>query len=605
MNLEDLVEAHLSGEQPTVPPELREDFELALAGHHAIEFALGETLVESQATLIDRPAPSLSDDYEIVRELGRGGMGVVYLARQKSLGRNVAVKVLRPGEVTFGPLVKRFMDEAKHLARLRHPNIVPIHEVGQAGDEPYFTMDYIEGEPLSAVLARERLSPTRALAIWRQAAEAVQHAHENGTIHRDLKPGNILVDASGHAFVTDFGLARDLTRESNLTRSGEVMGTPAYMSPEQAQGQSELIGEATDVHALGVILYEMLSGQVPWGHDVPALMMARLIMDEPPPLRKHDRRIPRDLETICLKAMAKAPDRRYASVRAFLEDIRRFEAGEPVLARRPGPLHRAARFVRRHLKLVAAVTGAVAITAAVLLAIAPRLFDKSAEELIKWADEQHASGEHGAALKTYARAYRKATGADRPNILESMLRCGREAKDPKFIAEAAQDILEVDPDVSFQEFDYKVGEVWGQRQNAKDLGRLKPDEKRRLMEIGEKRLLMVLASTHCKEEEKKDAEMHLGRVRVMLAALKTAPELVFELPLGDPSELLLKAADPDGYEWSRGMAAFAAGFELEASGELPAALKAYRQAYDLMRPAFPTYSGRTSHIRAGREVEQD
>src|SRR5262249_8419421 len=210
-------------------------------------------------------------DYEMVRGLGRGGMGVVYLANQKSLGRPVAVKVLRPGEATFAPLVKRFLDEARHLARLRHPNIVSIHEIGQAGSEPYFTMDYVEGQPLSALLARgrrstsqpgpatgtapaapadggaapaehtphARLAPTHALALLKQAAAGVQHAHEHGIIHRDLKPGNILVDAAGQAYVTDFGLARDRAQSSKLTASGEILGTPAYMAPEQARGQKE------------------------------------------------------------------------------------------------------------------------------------------------------------------------------------------------------------------------------------------------------------------------------------------------------------------------------------------------------------------------------
>src|SRR5258708_3819859 len=375
---------------------------------------------------VDRPPPSLPGDYEIVRELGRGGMGVVYLARQKSLGRDVAIKVLRPGETTFGPLVKRFLDEARHLAHLRHPNIVSIHEIGQADSEPYFTMDFVEGQPLSAKLARHepgseesrtRLPPSQALALLKQAAAGDEHAHAHGIIHRDLKPANILIDASGHAYVTDFGLARDMAHDSNLTRSGEALGTPAYMAPEQARGQKELIGEATDVHALGVILYEMLTGQLPYGGGSPADVIVHLITDEPVPPRKIDPRIPRDLETICLKAMAKTPDRRYASVRAFLEDIRRFESGEPVLARRPGMLFHTRRFVRRHGKLAAAVL----LTAGVLLALAPRLFDKSVDELVAWGNEQVASGQQTAALRTYARAYRKASGGERRNILQLIL----------------------------------------------------------------------------------------------------------------------------------------------------------------------------------------
>src|SRR5262249_7385620 len=280
----------------------------------------------------------------------------------------------------------------------------------------FFTMDYVDGKPLSALLAgtspttslpaappadpavattpyeppkeiapatrdtapsRVRLPPAQALALLKQIAAGGQHAHEHGIIHRDLKPANVLVDAAGHAYVTDFGLARDTAQGSDLTRSGEVMGTPSYMAPEQARGQKELIGEATDVHALGVILYEMLTGQLPYGGGSPADGIGRLITDDPVPPRKIDARIPRDLEPICLKAMAKTPDRRYGSVRALLEDIRRFESGEPVLARRPGLLVQTRRFVRRHAKLATAVL----VTAGVLLALAPPPFDKSVAEL--------------------------------------------------------------------------------------------------------------------------------------------------------------------------------------------------------------------------------
>ena len=524
--------------------------------------------------LVDRPPPTLPGDYEIVRELGRGGMGVVYQARQKSLGRDVAVKVLRPGETTFGPLVKRFLDEARHLAHLRHPNIVSIHEIGQADSEPYFTMDYVEGRPLSAMLARNepgrhatgtRLPPSQALALLKQAAAGVEHAHAHGIIHRDLKPANILVDSSGHAYVTDFGLARDIAQDSNLTRSGEVMGTPAYMSPEQARGQKELIGEATDVHALGVILYEMLSGQLPYGGGSPADVIVRLITDEPTPPRKIDPRIPRDLETICLKAMAKTPDRRYASVRAFLEDIRRFESGEPVLARRPGFLFHARRFVRRQWKPAVAVL----VTAVVLLALAPRLFDKSVDELVAWGNEQAASGQQAAALTTYARAYRKASGGERREILQLLLVAARSVKDPKEAASALADIVNVDPEVSFQEFDHAVGEAWGRREMHRDLGGMRPEDKRHLLEIGEKRLQMVVSSAYCSEAEKQDAAKHLAEARQLLALLDTSPDLVFVLPGGTAEELLGRAGSADDLvtnPWGRGLAAFAAGLRLEETG---------------------------------------
>jgi serine/threonine protein kinase len=332
----------------------------------------------------------------MVRELGRGGMGVVYLVQQKSLGRMVALKLLRPGEATFGRLLQRFLEEARHLARLRHPNIVSVHEVGRAGDEPYFTMDYVEGEPLSAVLARERLSPTYALALWKQAAEAVQHAHSQGIIHRDLKPGNVLIDSGGEAYVTDFGLARDMTQSSQITRSGEVMGTPAYMAPEQALGQIDCIGEVTDVHGLGVILYELLTGAAPYGNDAPARVLVRLLNEQPPLLRRIDKRVPHELETICLKAIAKEPSRRYATVRAFLEDVHRFESGTPVQARRPSMIYRTMRLIRQHGKIAAAVLA----TVAVMLALTSWAVSPGTQDLIVAGDERVSGGEHSAAVQT-------------------------------------------------------------------------------------------------------------------------------------------------------------------------------------------------------------
>src|SRR5262245_34410765 len=225
----------------------------------------------------------------------------------------------------------------------------------------------------------------------------------------------------------------------------------------------------------------MLTGQLPYGCDSPANVIVRLLTDEPTPPRRIDRRIPRDLETICLKAMAKAPDRRYASVRAFLEDVRRFESGEPVQARRPGPIQHAGRFVRRHWKLAAAVVVTAAVAVVVVLALAPRLFDKSVEELRQWAQEQQSRGQYGSAVSIYARAYMKSPEDQRREILHSLLYCARAANDPNAVAAAVLDILDVDPDVSFQEFDFAVGKAWAERQQTRDLGRLSPEEKRRVL----------------------------------------------------------------------------------------------------------------------------
>jgi predicted Ser/Thr protein kinase/tetratricopeptide (TPR) repeat protein len=606
MNLEDLVEAHLAGEQPDVPAELRDEFDRAVAGHEALQYALGETVALSEPGPADRPPPDLPDDYEIVRELGRGGMGVVYLVRQKSLGRLVAVKVLRPGEVTFDRLVKRFLEEARHLARLRHANIVSVHEIGQAANEPYFTMDYVEGEPLSVLLARGRLSPSRALAILKQAAEGVRYAHAQGIIHRDLKPANILLDPQGHAYVTDFGLARDMTQTSKLTRSGEVMGTPAYMAPEQALGESHLIGEATDVHALGVILYEMLTGQPPYGSDAPANVMVRLLKEEPPAPRQLDRRIPRDLETVCLKAMAKTPEQRYASVQAFLEDLRRFEAGEPVRARRPGLLVHAGRIALRFWKPVAAL----ALVAVLVVTLAPRLFDKTVEQLVAVADEQRAAGEYSAAIRVYRRALAKAPVEERRAILDKMLRCCAEINDDKNALEACLLVMETDPDVSFGKYDYLVAQAVVTRIRSQDVNqsiRFANDKNRALLQLARKRLQIFLDGGQGTEAERKEGAETLTVVQKALAnepiAYSSSPDPRPELPEGTPAELLRRAKDPKLGMWERGKAAYAAGLVLEKSGDKAAALDACRQAYDLMRRVYPAYTGMTWAIMSSGPIE--
>ena len=417
----------------------------------------------------DRTPPQLPADYRIVREIGSGGMGVVYLAEQKSLGRNIAVKVLRPGEVAFGPLVQRFMDEAKHLAKLRHPNIVPIHEVGEATGEPYFTMDFVDGCSLADLLKEGPLSPSRTLALFKQMATAVAHAHSHSIIHRDLKPANVLVareerltadehqsaGVNEHVFVSDFGLARDLSSDSGLTGSGAILGTPAYMAPEQARGQTKLIGEATDVHALGAILYEMLTGRAPYGKGAAADVFVRLLETEPTPPRTLDKRIPRDLETICLKALSKKPERRYGSVQAMLADIERFETGTPILARRTSLLERAGRVVWRQRKSIAAVTIAVAIC----LMVIRILFDRSAEQLMLWGHEYHASGEHAEAVRMFERAAQVASGSERHAALELMLRCADKADDAKAVIDAALMIMEYDPDRSFEDRDWLVAQA--------------------------------------------------------------------------------------------------------------------------------------------------
>lgn len=273
-------------------------------------------------------------DYEIVEEIARGGVGIIYRARQKSLNRIVAIKVLLAGEAASEEQVSRFYQEAKAAARLRHPNIVSIYEVGRIEGVHYFSMELVEGISLNHLIARGQLNYRRIVSIITQVAEAVDYAHQKSIIHRDLKPANIILDNQNIVKVTDFGLARDVSgKETNITRDGQVMGTPAYMPPEQAAGHSNEIDERSDVYSIGAVLYEMLTGHSPFVAETPLGVIMKVLHDDPPLPRKHDQSIPRDLETICLKAMMKSKFNRYRTAKAFAEDLRRFSSGEPILAK--------------------------------------------------------------------------------------------------------------------------------------------------------------------------------------------------------------------------------------------------------------------------------
>ncbi|MCP5041293.1 MAG: serine/threonine protein kinase [bacterium] len=296
--------------------------------------------------------PSLPDDYEIRDELGRGGMGIVYRAHQQSLDRDVAVKVLRPGDLIFGDAIQRFEREARSLARLRHRHIVSVHEVGNVDGFVYFTMDLVEGRTLGELIEERAITTTQAVRLLRQVASAIAYAHSRGVVHRDLKPANILVDNTGDAFVVDFGLARDLSAVAPNTLSGQLIGTPTYMSPEQALGDTARIGEPADIYALGVVLYECLAGRAPFA-DLPlAKLMQAVIEEAPPPLRRQNPKVPGDLQVICEKAMAKQPEQRYATVQAFAEDLERFASGRAIEARPPSKVYRLRQFAAKHRRKV-------------------------------------------------------------------------------------------------------------------------------------------------------------------------------------------------------------------------------------------------------------
>ncbi len=319
-------------------------------------------------------------EYEIVRELARGGMGVVYEALQSSLGRRVALKVLHPGMVLSDNARERFAREATTAARLHHTHIVPVYAVGEEEGVHYYAMQYIDGPSLKGCLEGMRAEGSHPTAVhfrraagWgRQVAEALAYAHGEGTIHRDVKPSNLLLDGRDHVWVTDFGLARR-SAEITITASGDVVGTARYMSPEQASGGHAQLDARTDVYSLGATLHELVCLQPAVPGDSREEVLGRIAQRTPPPLRRVSRDVPRDLETIVSRCLEKERARRYPSARELAEDLRRFLDREPIRARRVSPLAKAWRLLRRHrLRVGAAVLLVALATLAAVLAVSSR-----------------------------------------------------------------------------------------------------------------------------------------------------------------------------------------------------------------------------------------
>jgi WD40 repeat protein len=327
--------------------------------------------VGSAASPPGRSPVKIFGDFELTRELGRGGMGVVFQARQISLNRPVALKMIRAETLASEEQRRRFRNEAEAVATLDHPKIVPIFEVGEHEGQPYFAMKLIDGAGLDRRL--EALSGDfRAVAeLVASAAEAVHHAHCRGILHRDLKPANILVDAEGRPHITDFGLAKRIEGDSELTNSGSIVGTPAFMAPEQASGRRGTMTTATDVYGLGSVLYCLLAGRPPFVGDSVADTLEQVRERAPEPPSRADRQIPKDLEVICLKCLEKSPSQRYHSAEDLVDDLRKWLAGEPIRARPVGPATRIAMWCRRRPALagLASAAGLLAVLVAVLGAI--------------------------------------------------------------------------------------------------------------------------------------------------------------------------------------------------------------------------------------------
>jgi WD40 repeat protein len=310
--------------------------------------APGEAGLSPDAEPLSRGTPvRYFGDYEILKVLGEGGMGVVYKARQLTLNRPVALKMIKASRFSSVEELRRFQNEAEAIARLDHPGIVPIFEVGQFRDQPYFTMKLIGGGSLDRRLGDYVADPRRAALLVARAAEAIHHAHQRGILHRDLKPANVLIDADGEPHISDFGLAKQIDDDSALTQTGAIVGTPAYMSPEQASGSRGGVTTSTDIYGLGAILFAVLTGKAPFGGTtvMETLEQVRDRLPESP--RKQNARVPRDLEVICLKCLEKDPRRRYASADALAEDLKRWLASMPITARPVGAAARLGMWCRR------------------------------------------------------------------------------------------------------------------------------------------------------------------------------------------------------------------------------------------------------------------
>ncbi|HZZ80733.1 MAG TPA: serine/threonine-protein kinase, partial [Gemmataceae bacterium] len=285
--------------------------------------------------------------YELLKEIGRGGMGVVFKARDVQLNRIVALKMIRSAALANADELQRFAKEAAAAAQLQHPNIVALFDVSPSDQQPFLSMEYIGGTSLSERVSLGPLSGRRAAEYLELTARAVHYAHTRGIIHRDLKPANVLLDENDQPKVTDFGLAKQMKSRSDQTRTGAILGTPSYMSPEQAAGSKD-IGPASDVYSLGAILYELITGKPPFAGETPLATLNLVAESEPIAPRLLNPNVDRDLETICLKCLEKTPNRRYDSAESLADDLHRYISGEPITARRVSMIGRAVKWCQRN-----------------------------------------------------------------------------------------------------------------------------------------------------------------------------------------------------------------------------------------------------------------
>ena len=342
----------------TLPPTGSADTTSEVGSDQTMKPAKAPLTVGQEAVAQIDPARRFGD-YEILQEIARGGMGVVYRARQISLNRTVALKKILSGQLAGEEDLKRFQVEAEASAQLDHVGIVPVYDFGQVAGQYYFSMGFVEGDDLAERIRERPMEAEAAAGMMIKIAQAVGYANDQGVIHRDLKPSNVLLDGQNEPKVTDFGVAKQQGNDSEMTAQGQILGTPSYMPPEQAAGQGDTVDQRSDVYALGAILYALLTGRPPFQAATAMETMIQVLDQQPVPISQLNSTIPRDLETICLKCLQKDPDRRYASAEALAEDLQRYLADEPIVARPPTRVEQLGRWVRKN-RATAIASGVVA-----------------------------------------------------------------------------------------------------------------------------------------------------------------------------------------------------------------------------------------------------
>jgi tetratricopeptide (TPR) repeat protein/tRNA A-37 threonylcarbamoyl transferase component Bud32 len=448
--------------------------------------------------------------YELVELLGHGGMGLVYKARQMSVNRVVALKMILARQHASLHAKVRFQIEAEAIARLTHPHIVQLYESGDCDGTPYFSLEFCGGGSLARKLVKGQAWPAReAAALVEKLARATHAAHLQGVIHRDLKPGNVLLTDGGEPKITDFGLAKRLDITETITQSGEVMGTLAYMAPEQAAGQVHAIGPATDVYALGVILYQLLAGRLPF-EGPPHLVPADVAGREPTPLSRLTPRIPRDLQTICFKCLAKEPARRFDSAQALADDLRRFLDGEPISARPVSARERAIKWARRRpaaavfVALMFVILAGLAVATGLLMRANQREREAKQQAITARLDAEQKEREADQARRLAEEKRREAIGER-----EKARRQGQAAKE---VAHFLEELFQTSDPIRLQGVGFRSG-----RQNGAEL------TARQLLEAGSMKVKTQLKNQPLVQAAMLDT---LGNVHRSLGLLQEAGTLL-------------------------------------------------------------------------------